>query len=230
MSPTLCHIEGASTKRRDERNAEDDRSLDNRESLLQPRAAAESVVCHHALPFGLQRWHSDNRYRPIANQRLQCYANRIRHIASPWLLPNGSKQLIIGSSGAGCGPPAIPELLVRLCERPVGVSLCPNRSWPRTNPARLRNERKGRASIPPEQRLSIDWRDAAQYLSISLRSLNYLLAHGELHVRRIGSRVLIPLSELQRYAWIDHPSESPAKESPKRTDKRPISMDLVLHC
>lgn len=63
----------------------------------------------------------------------------------------------------------------------------------------------GRASIPPEQRLLIDRRDAAQYLSISQRSLDYLLAQGELHVRRIGSRVLIPLSELQRYARIDHP-------------------------
>jgi excisionase family DNA binding protein len=61
-----------------------------------------------------------------------------------------------------------------------------------------------RAAIPPDQRLLIDRRHAAQYLSISQRSLDYLLAHGELNVRRIGSRVLIPLSELQRYARIDH--------------------------
>jgi aspartokinase len=51
--------------------------------------------------------------------------------------------------------------------------------------------------IPIEQRLLIDRRNAAQYLSISQRSLDYLLAHGELHTRRIGSRVLIPISELQ---------------------------------
>ena len=43
-----------------------------------------------------------------------------------------------------------------------------------------------------------------EYLSLSQRSLDYLLANGELNVRRIGSRVLIPLSELQRYARIDH--------------------------
>ena len=61
-----------------------------------------------------------------------------------------------------------------------------------------------RAGVPPDQRLLIDRRNAAQYLSISQRSLDYLLAHGELNVRRIGSRVLIPLSELQRYARIDH--------------------------
>jgi excisionase family DNA binding protein len=58
--------------------------------------------------------------------------------------------------------------------------------------------------IPIEQRLLIDRRNAAQYLSISQRSLDYLLAHGELHTRRIGSRVLIPISELQRYARTDH--------------------------
>jgi excisionase family DNA binding protein len=58
--------------------------------------------------------------------------------------------------------------------------------------------------IPTEQRLLIDRRNAAQYLSISQRSLDYLLAHGELHTRRIGSRVLIPISELQRYARTDH--------------------------
>jgi excisionase family DNA binding protein len=57
---------------------------------------------------------------------------------------------------------------------------------------------------PIEQRLLIDRRNAAQYLSISQRSLDYLLAHGELHTRRIGSRVLIPISELQRYARTDH--------------------------
>jgi excisionase family DNA binding protein len=62
-----------------------------------------------------------------------------------------------------------------------------------------------RAEIPLEQRLLIDRRKAAQYLSISQRSLDYLLANGELHTRRIGARVLIPISELQRYARADHP-------------------------
>jgi excisionase family DNA binding protein len=61
-----------------------------------------------------------------------------------------------------------------------------------------------RAVMPPEQRLLVDRRNAAQYLSISQRSLDYLLANGELRTRRIGTRVLIPLSELQRYARIDH--------------------------
>jgi excisionase family DNA binding protein len=59
--------------------------------------------------------------------------------------------------------------------------------------------------MPPEQRLLVDRRNAAQYLSISQRSPDYLLANGELGTRRIGTRVLIPLAELQRYAKFDHP-------------------------
>jgi excisionase family DNA binding protein len=59
-------------------------------------------------------------------------------------------------------------------------------------------------TVPPAQRLLVDRRTAAQYLSISQRSLDYLVSNGELNVRRIGSRVLIPSSELQRYAMSDH--------------------------
>jgi len=61
-----------------------------------------------------------------------------------------------------------------------------------------------REAMPPEQRLLVDRQNAAQYLSVSQRSLDYLLSHGELHIRRIGARVLIPLSELHRYADLDH--------------------------
>ena len=61
-----------------------------------------------------------------------------------------------------------------------------------------------RETLPPEKRLLVDRRNAAQYLSISQRSLDYLVASGELHTRRIGTRVLIPISELHRYAQVDH--------------------------
>ncbi len=43
------------------------------------------------------------------------------------------------------------------------------------------------AMMPPDHRLLVDRRNAAQYLSISKRSLDYLLANGELSIRRIGS-------------------------------------------
>ncbi|MBW8870149.1 MAG: helix-turn-helix domain-containing protein [Acidobacteriales bacterium] len=61
-----------------------------------------------------------------------------------------------------------------------------------------------KVEIPIDQRFLVDRRRAAQYLSISQRSLDYLLSNRELNVRRIGSRVLIPMSELHRYAQTDH--------------------------
>jgi hypothetical protein len=61
-----------------------------------------------------------------------------------------------------------------------------------------------KVELSPEQRLLVDRRNAAQYLSISQRSLDYLLAAGEFNTRRIGARVLIPISELQRFAKVDH--------------------------
>ncbi len=44
-------------------------------------------------------------------------------------------------------------------------------------------------------------------LSISQRALDYLIAIAtrRLPTRRIGGRVLIPVSELRKYAWTDHP-------------------------
>jgi hypothetical protein len=42
-------------------------------------------------------------------------------------------------------------------------------------------------------------------LSISQRALDYLIATRRLPTRRIGGRVLIPVSELRKYARTDHP-------------------------
>jgi excisionase family DNA binding protein len=47
--------------------------------------------------------------------------------------------------------------------------------------------------------------EAAQLLSISQRALDYLIATRRLPTRRIGGRVLIPVSELRKYARTDHP-------------------------
>ena len=47
-------------------------------------------------------------------------------------------------------------------------------------------------------------KEAAQALSISLRSLEYLIARQELATRRIGKRVLVPLSALNQFAKCDH--------------------------
>jgi len=46
---------------------------------------------------------------------------------------------------------------------------------------------------------------AAVALSISVRSLDYLIERGELPTKRIGNKVLIPAADLRRYAKADHP-------------------------
>jgi hypothetical protein len=68
-------------------------------------------------------------------------------------------------------------------------------------------ERKppGRATLSPDDKLLVGRVEAAGMLSISCRALDYLVANKQLLVRRIGTRVLIPLSELQRFSRFDHP-------------------------
>jgi excisionase family DNA binding protein len=56
-----------------------------------------------------------------------------------------------------------------------------------------------------KDRLLVGRREAAIMLSISQRSLDYLIANKQLTTRRIGTRVLIALTDLQRYARADHP-------------------------
>ena len=43
-------------------------------------------------------------------------------------------------------------------------------------------------------------KEAAAALGICLRMLDYMIAHGELAVRRVGRRVLIERRELERFA------------------------------
>jgi len=56
----------------------------------------------------------------------------------------------------------------------------------------------------PATRLLYDRKSAAPQLSISIRSLDYYLAAGRFKTRRIGRKVLIPHSELVRFAASDH--------------------------
>jgi excisionase family DNA binding protein len=50
--------------------------------------------------------------------------------------------------------------------------------------------------------------EAAGMLSISCRALDYLVANKELTARRIGTRVLIAVSDLRRFSRADHPERS----------------------
>lgn len=69
----------------------------------------------------------------------------------------------------------------------------------------------GKAGLRAENKLLIgrqsllfSRREAAAQLSLSLRSLAYLIADGRLRTRRIGGRVFIPRDELLRFASKDH--------------------------
>lgn len=61
------------------------------------------------------------------------------------------------------------------------------------------------AAVYTEGRLLVGRLEAARMLSISERSLDYLIAKKQLTTRRIGTRVLISITDLQRYARADHP-------------------------
>jgi excisionase family DNA binding protein len=56
-----------------------------------------------------------------------------------------------------------------------------------------------------ETRLLYDRKTAAKMLSLSIRSLAYLLSRGEIRFRRLGAKILIPHSELVRFANGHHP-------------------------
>lgn len=53
-------------------------------------------------------------------------------------------------------------------------------------------------------RLLYNREEAARQLSISVRSLDYLVANKELSTRRLGTRKLIPHGELVRFSKSDH--------------------------
>ncbi len=69
------------------------------------------------------------------------------------------------------------------------------------------NERKGpgRVTIPPDEKILVGRAEAAGMLSISCRALDYLVANKQLLIRRIGTRVLIPVAELRKFSRSDHP-------------------------
>ena len=63
--------------------------------------------------------------------------------------------------------------------------------------------------MPSVSKFLLSRREAAQSLSISLRTLDYLIAGGKLTVRRIGRRVLIePAELLERFAQRSHSTKS----------------------
>jgi len=66
------------------------------------------------------------------------------------------------------------------------------------------------------EKLAVNRFEAAQLLSISLRTLDSLVAGGELRGRRVGRRIVFPIEELRRFLRTDHPlpHKAPTDNSP----------------
>jgi hypothetical protein len=76
---------------------------------------------------------------------------------------------------------------------------------------------------PPAPRLLYSRSEAARQLSISVRSLDYLIANKTFQTRRIGKKVLIPHGELVRYARADHFEPVATRDKPPRV---PVASDV----
>jgi len=62
-----------------------------------------------------------------------------------------------------------------------------------------------RAIESSDQKLLVSRHEAALRLSISERAVDYLIANKQIATKRIGSRVLIAVTELHRFSRRDHP-------------------------
>jgi excisionase family DNA binding protein len=83
---------------------------------------------------------------------------------------------------------------------------CCHQVWEqKMNSFELGRKRPGRVTLSPEEKLLVGREEAAEMLSISRRAIDYLLSQKQLTFRRIGSRVLIPVSDLKRFSRADHP-------------------------
>jgi excisionase family DNA binding protein len=74
---------------------------------------------------------------------------------------------------------------------------------PKTNS--LYRKAPASVAIAPMDKLLVSQDEAALILSISKRSVEYLVATRQLSTRRIGTRALIPIEEVRRFARFDHP-------------------------
>ena len=68
-------------------------------------------------------------------------------------------------------------------------------------------QRAGRSQVAKSgkvEKLLYSRKDAAFALSLSMRSIDYLIAGKQLLTRRIGNRILIPADEIRRFARANH--------------------------
>ena len=62
-----------------------------------------------------------------------------------------------------------------------------------------------KANLPLEAKVLVSREEAAAMLSISVRAVDYLIATKRLSTRRIGTRVLVPVENVRKFARSDHP-------------------------
>jgi excisionase family DNA binding protein len=60
----------------------------------------------------------------------------------------------------------------------------------------------------PASKLAYTKADAAKMLSLSLRSIDNLIALKELTVRRVGRRVIIPATSITAFLRLDHSTKA----------------------
>ena len=70
------------------------------------------------------------------------------------------------------------------------------------------------------QQLMYSKRSAARVLDLSVRTVEYLLASGQLESRRVGRKVLIPRASLVRFASRDHAVIRPDSDRNARAVQR----------
>jgi hypothetical protein len=77
---------------------------------------------------------------------------------------------------------------------------------PRTNLKQSgKRKQPSRATIPLDAKMLVSRDAAAAILSISVRAVDYLIATKRFSTRRIGTRVLIPIEDVRKFARSDHP-------------------------
>ena len=87
----------------------------------------------------------------------------------------------------------------------LGRSIIPARDRPWVSPHMpSRTAPTRNASHDPAPRLLYDRKAASTALSLSVRSIDYLIARKQLAFRKVGKKVLIPHGELVRFASKNH--------------------------
>jgi excisionase family DNA binding protein len=79
------------------------------------------------------------------------------------------------------------------------------REKPKGNEKNARRIPTRKASVPPDAKLAVSRVEAAEIVSLSIRSIDNLLATKKLPFRKVGTRILIPVTELRKFIRVDHP-------------------------